>query len=338
MLRSAVLRVFFALAFCALITVSGGITIWFLSHGRYSLFEALYFAIISVTTVGYGELPEMDHHPSIRVVTAGLIILGVGTIAFFQSTLTTLFIEGYIGREYRSRRMKNKIDALQNHLVIAGCGRAGRYIVEELVAVRREFVVVDKDEATLQKLLEELGDRVLYVVGDATDDHTLIAAGIERALGVVACLSDDRDNLFITVSSRSLNPKVRIVSKVVEVENERKILRAGADSTVIPHRIGGLRLVSQLIRPRVTEFLDNMLRVTRQLRFEEVEIGATSTYVGKTLRECPIRAETNLLVVALHEGDDYVYNPGPDQQLRAGAKIIVMGEMDGVEKLRAMFA
>jgi voltage-gated potassium channel len=338
MLRAAVLRVLLALGLCALVTAVGGVLIWWMAGGEYAFFDSLFFAVISVTTVGYGELPEMQNHPSIRVVAAGLIILGVGTIAFFQSSLTTLFIEGYIGREYRSRRMKKRIESLQDHVVIAGCGRAGRYIVEELVAVRRQFVVIDSDEAKLLKLVEELGNHVLFVVGDATDDHTLVAAGIERAVGIVAALSDDRDNLFITVSSRSLNPKVRIVSKVVEVENEKKILRAGADSTVIPHRIGGLRLVSELIRPRVTEFLDNMLRVTRQLRFEEVEVGATCTYVNKTLREVPIRAETNLLVVALHEGDDYVYNPGPDQELRAGVKIIVMGEMDGVQKLRAMFA
>jgi voltage-gated potassium channel len=211
--------------------------------------------------------------------------------------------------------------------------------VEELAAVRKDCVVIDSDEQSLMKVYEDLKGRFLYIVGDATDDHTLIAAGVERARGVVAALPDDRDNLFITLSARTMNPKARIVSKVVEVENEAKIMRAGADATVSPHRIGGLRLASVLVRPRVTEFLDRMLRVTKDLRFEEIEVPTDSIYVGKTLREVPIRQATNLLVVALHgAGGQYTYNPGPEAVLNEGIGLIVMGEIEGVEKLRTMFA
>jgi voltage-gated potassium channel len=160
---------------------------------------------------------------------------------------------------------------------------------------------------------------------------------VDHARGVMAALTDDRDNLFIVISTRALNPKARIVSKVIEIENEPKMLRAGADQTVSPHRMGGMRMVSELLRPKVTVFLDNMLRVTRGLRFEEVELPQISRYAGKTLREVPIRAETRLLVVALHEPDDsYVYNPDPDYQLHAGTRLIVMGETDGVARLREL--
>jgi voltage-gated potassium channel len=153
----------------------------------------------------------------------------------------------------------------------------------------------------------------------------------------MAALTDDRDNLFVVMSARALNPKARIVSKVFEVENESKIRRAGADQLISPHRIGGLRMVSELVRPKVTTFLDNMLRVTKNLTFEEVELPEGSRYVGKTLREMPIRAETSLLVVALHlASDEYVYNPSPDHALLAGTQLIVMGEIDGVEKLRQL--
>ncbi len=320
--------------FVSTITAGGG-ALYVLGEGDYSFGESVYFALITAASVGFAELPGMAHRSDLRIVTSLMIVTGVGTIAFFQSTLTALLVEGVIGETFRRRWMTNKIDSLRGHLVVAGCGRTGRYIVEELVAIQREFVLVDRDEETLRRMNDELGGALLYVVGDATDDHILMLAGVNRALGVMAALTEDRDNLFIVMSARALNPKARIVSKVIEIENESKIRRAGADQTISLHRMGGQRMVSELVRPKVTSFLDNMLRVTKNLRFEEVELPEGSRYVGKTLREIPIRQETRLLVVALHEEDDrYIYNPSPDHALLAGTRLIVMGELDGVEKLR----
>ncbi len=188
--------------------------------------------------MGFAELPDITRHYGMRIVTGVLILSGVGAIALFQSTLTAVLVEGVIAESFRRRRMHNRIARLNDHLVVAGVGRTGKYIVEELDAIKRDFVVIDKDEEVLKKLNEELNGRLLYVVGDATEDHTLLEAGVERAHGVMAALTADRDNLFIVLSVRALNPKARIVSKVVELENEPKIVRAGADQTVSPHRMG----------------------------------------------------------------------------------------------------
>jgi voltage-gated potassium channel len=330
-------RMLFALSVFVSTVFLGGTVLWALGSGRYALGNAVYFALITAASVGFAELPGMAQRPDMRFVTSLLIVAGIGTIAFFQSTLTALLVEGVIGETFRRRRMQKRIDALEGHLVVAGCGRTGRYIVEELTAIGRDFVLVDKDEDALQRLNAELGGRLLYIVGDATDDHTLLAARVDRAEGVMAALTEDPDNLFIVMSARALNPKARIVSKVIEIENEAKIRRAGADQTISLHRMGGQRMVSELVRPKVTSFLDNMLRVTKNLRFEEVELAANCRYVGKTLREIPIRQETRLLVVALHTPDEgYVYNPSPDHALPAGTQLIVMGELDGVEKLRGL--
>ena len=315
----------------------GGVILWLQGDGHYALGDAVYFALITAASVGFAELPGMEVRGDMRVVASLLIVSGLGTIAFFQSTLTALLVEGVIGETFRRRRMQKKIDSMSGHLVVVGCGRTGRYIVDELCAIGRQFVLIDREEDVLRRANEELGGRLLYVVGDASDDHTLLAARVEHAQGVLAALTDDRDNLFVVMSARALNPKARIVSKVFEVENESKIRRAGADQLISPHRIGGLRMVSELVRPKVTTFLDTMLRVTKDLTFEEVELPRGSRYVGKTLREIPIRAETRLLVVALHEAnDEYVYNPSPDHDLLAGTQLIVMGELDGVEKLRQL--
>jgi voltage-gated potassium channel len=330
-------RMLFALTVFASTIFMGGAVLWLMAGRKYSLFNTVYFALITSASVGFAELPGMAVRPDMRLVTSLLIVTGIGTIAFFQSTLTAILVEGVIGETFRRRRMQKKIDALEGHLVVAGGGRTGRYIVEELAAIGREFVLVDRDEDTVRRMNEEIGGNLLYVIGDATDDHTLLAARVDRAEGVMAALTEDPDNLFIVMSARALNPKARIVSKVIEVENEAKIRRAGADQTISLHRMGGQRMVSELVRPKVTSFLDNMLRVTKNLRFEEVELPVDSRYVGKTLREVPIRQETQLLVVALHSADQgYVYNPSPDHALHAGMQLIVMGEIEGVEKLREL--
>ncbi len=335
----AIRRVLSALALLGIVILLGGAALYYLGQGEYSFAHSIYFAVITISTVGFAELPHLDAHPAARFVTGIMIIAGIGTIAFFQSTLTALLIEGVIAKAFRRRRMKNRIAALADHMVVAGCGRTGKYIVEELHAIGQTFVLIEQDEALIARVSDELDGKLLYVVGDATEDHTLIAAGVERARGVVSALAEDRDNLFVTLSARSLNPKARIVSKAVEIENEPKIVKAGADSTVSPNRIGGIRLVSELVRPKVTQFLDQMLRVTKHLRFEEVPIPEGSSFAGKSLREVPIRDKTNLLVVALHEPQGgYVYNPSPDHKLEVGTQLIVMGEVPSVDKLREMVA
>ena len=333
----SVRRVLSALMLLNLVIATGGAVIWFLGGGTWHLQDAIYFAVYTVSTVGFAELPHAELHAGVRFVTGLLIMCGIGAIAFFQSTLTALLIEGVIGRAFRRRRMQKKIERLENHMVIAGCGRTGKYVVEELAGGDQRFVAIDRDEQILEKLNEELGGTLVYIVGDATEDHTLLEAGIDRAAGVIAALSDDRDNLFVTLSVRTLNPKARIVSKAVEIENESKLVRAGADATVSPNRVGAHRLASELVRPNVTAFLDNMLRVTKNLRFEEVEVPAGSDWAGQNLRNIPIRDRTNLLVVALHEPDGkYVYNPSPDQIVQAGTELIVIGEEDAVQKLREL--
>jgi voltage-gated potassium channel len=179
---------------------------------------------------------------------------------------------------------------------------------------------------------------MLFVRGDATLDHVLLDAGVDRARGVVAALTQDKDNLYVTLSARSLNASARIVSKVVEADAAPKIMKAGASSVVNPTMIGARRLASELIRPEVTEFLDQMLRdKDRNLRLEEVPISRGSPFVGAALRDTPIRRETRALVVAVRRPDRaFVYNPDPESILDEGTTLIVLGESDSIVKLRRL--
>lgn len=332
-------HVLYALVALVGIVLAGGLLLWLAGAGEYPLWECLYFSLYTVATVGYSELPHFERHAGAHVIVSVLIVTGVGAYAFFQSALTVMFVEGIIGKAVRRRRMQHKIARLTQHVIVAGCGRTGRYVIEELVSASTPFVVIERDEEAVLAVAEQLPG-LLYLVGDATVDQVLIQAGAEQARGLVACLPDDRDNLFVTLSVRGLNPTARITAKVVDITNETKVIRAGADRTVNPNRIGGMRLASELLRPNVTEFLDEMRKVTEgELHFDEVELVSGTSIAGKTLREVPIRTRTNLLVVAVRQSSGaYIYNPPPDERLEVGERLIVMGRMGDVAKLRAMVA
>jgi voltage-gated potassium channel len=281
----------------------------------------------------------MDLHPGARVVVVVMIVSGVAAVAFFQSSLTAVMVEGVIGKAWRRRVMDRKIAALSGHTIVAGCGRTGRFVIQELVGSGKPFVVIDNDAKLVEQLNEEHGGQLLYVLGDATDDQCLLAAGVARASGLVTALTDDPENVFVTISTRSLNPSIRIVSKVVSLGAEAKLARAGANATVSPHRIGGLRLVTELLRPHTAEFLDEMMRGTGegQLRFDDVAVHKGNAYEGQTLREAAIRDKSNVLVVAIRGTDGhFVYNPPAEQPIRSGSYIVVLGTLEGVRKLREM--
>jgi voltage-gated potassium channel len=199
------------------------------------------------------------------------------------------------------------------------------------------FCTIDSDEQRLLELAERFGpDRFPYVVGDAADDEALKEAGIERAQGVVAALSEDKDNLFVTITASALNPLARIVAKATEVSSRAKMMRAGAKAVVSPTQIGGLRLASEAIRPTVVEFIDLMLRDPKKnLRIEEVAIPDTSTLAGAALKDTNIRKESKVLVIAVRLADGrYEYNPDPEFILVSGATLIVLAETAEMTRLR----
>ncbi len=310
-----------------------------LGAGRWSFSECVYMTVITLSTVGFGELARMGEVPGARALTMTLIVGGVGTLAYVQANVTAVLVEGAIGQAWRRNRMRKKIEALSRHIVVAGSGSTGKHVIEELIATKTPFVVIDRNHEHLERLSENMmGGEMLFVHGDATEDHILMLAGVDRASGVVAALTHDKDNLFVTLSARSLNASARIVSKVTEDEAAPKMVKAGATAAISPTQIGGRRMASELIRPEVNEFLDQMLHdKDKSLRLEEVVIPKSSPYVGHALREAPIRRETNLLVIAVRQPTrEFVYNPEPDFVLEAGMTLVVMGAADGVKKLRTL--
>jgi voltage-gated potassium channel len=297
--------------------------------------DASYMTVITLGTVGFGETHPLS--TTGRWFTQGLIVVGMGTILYGISNLTAFIIEGELQALIRRSRMDKKIESLQGHYIICGAGRTGGHIVDELVASIRKVVVVERRGDHLANCVERHSG-ILTVEGDATLDRTLERAGIRRAAGLVAALPTDKDNLYVVITARTLNPSLRIIAKADEEEARDKLLRAGADSAVCPQAIGGMRMASEMARPTVVNFLDAMLRGKEAaLRVEEVTLPDGSPLIGKTLGESHIAQKTGLLVVALRRaGQTFEFNPPAAERFLSGDILIVIGDVHHVEALRKL--
>lgn len=319
----------FKIAAAIAVVLATGVAGYSLIEG-WPLFDALYMTVITLATVGYGETHELS--TAGRAFTIVLIFSGIGVLAWTISSLTAFIIEGELTGALRRRRMNKRIDSLQNHYILCGAGYAGRVIIEELTKTQRPLVVIDKDQAVCQELSD---GGVLAFPGDATQDAVLQQAGIERATGLFAALSSDRDNAFVALTARGLNPKIRIVSEEVDAQVRQKLLRSGASAVVNPYVIGGLRMASEMIRPAVVGFLDHMLRREDEVvRFEEIAVGANCRWVGKAVGEVKGAQGNSALVVSLLTNGTYELNPPLDRLLRAGDTLVVIGTVSQIADLK----
>ncbi len=328
-------RVAFALFALAVVVLIGGISIYVSGEGEYSFAQSAYFSLITVSTVGYGELPHLQQHPWARLVSGATIVTGLIVLSLFQSTLTALFVEGVMGRAVRRRRMNKAIEKLEGHYILVGSGRVGRYVAEDLYRMGHQFVIIEQNPAAVHHVEAELGREVLHIEGSATDDEVLLAAGIERAKGLVTTLSLDRDNLFVTLSARTMNAELRILSKVVNSTNEGKFLRAGANATVSPQSIGGRRLAQDLVQPHATAFVESIMQLPKGIGFHDLFLNHGSFLSGKALREAGLREKYDLLVVGfLREHGTYDYNPPGEAILEPGSHLFVLGHPEDAQRLR----
>ncbi len=282
----------------------------------WSFFDSLYMTVITLATVGYGEIHELSLYG--RVFTIGLILVGISVLTYAFSNLTAFIVEGDLKDVLRRRRMQAKIAKLAGHFIVCGGGHTGRIILEELEKTGRDVVLVDNDPEVVAHLAEK-GMMALH--GDATDDEILKTAGIERARGLFGALPTDPGNVFVAITARGLNPALRIVSRQQERGVEGKLKRSGADVAVDPGLIGGLRMASEMIRPAAVGFLDSMIRAEGKVfRIEEVPVAEGAALSGEPLGTVKGSEGDAALVLAVRQKDGKTYdiNPVPTRLIAVG--------------------
>ena len=319
--------------FCVIMAGSFGYFTIF--EGQQGFMRCLYMTVISLTTVGYGEIIEVTGNLRAEIFTMVLITFGMGIILYGISTLTAIIIEGELSGLLRKKKMKKAIEKLSDHFIVCGGGETGRPVISELIKNQERVVLIEQSDESLEKC-KSLWEDLLYVQGDAADDANLVAAGIHRAKGVIVSLPSDKDNLFTTMSARMLSSKVRIISRVTDTALEAKMRRAGANGIVSPNFIGALRMASEMIRPTAVDFLDSMLRSSRgNLRIHEINISEKSGLVNRNIMDAGLKEKHELLVLGIRDKNkELEFNPSPTRMLEAGDTLIVMGEVENITRAR----
>jgi len=332
-------RVRLALGALVLVTAVGVLGFTLIGGGSYGIIDAIYMTVITLTTVGFAEIIDMSQMPVGRLFTVILVLVGMGIAAYTIPMLAALMIEGQLHNVFARRRMEKTIAEMERHHIVCGDTTAAWHVAEELTRTQRGVVVVVPDEEALDVARSRFGD-IPAVVGDPSNDQTLVSAGIERAAGLVFSMASNKDNVIGVLTARRLAPNARIIAATDEPETEAKLRVVGADGVVNPTRIGGLRMASELVRPAVVTFLDKMLRQKGgTLRVEEVTIPAGADVGDQTLGSLEIDDIPGalLLAIRLPKTGDFEFKPQTETVLEPGMTIVVMADPAGLDRLRKRF-
>lgn len=312
------------------IALSVGSVAGYILIERYTLPEAIYMTVITLSTVGFGEVKPLT--TSGRVFTALVILLGVGTVAYTLGTLGEFLITGELEKVLRQRRNNQLINQLTGHYIVCGFGRVGQQVVVEMRQLNLPLVVIDKRPEAIE-LCRERG--VLHIEGDATDDSVLKAAGVERAAGLLSVLSEDADNVFVVLSAREINDQMVILARASSQSAEKKLAAAGATETFSPQVMAGFHMVSSLLRPNAMRFIESAIgSLNSGMWVEEVRVAQHSKLVGQSLGDVQLRVQTGANVLAIIGGRKHeLVNWSPDLRMEAGDILIVLGDLDQIRTL-----
>lgn len=312
-------------ALLVVVHLMGTLGYHYLGRPNASWIDSFYMTFITVSTIGFGETIDLNHHPMGRLFTVLVAMLGIGAMSYVFSTLVALLVDSDLNVHRRRKRMENDIARLSGHYIVCGIGRVGSNVAKELAKTKRHFVVVESERPSLDAWLEHF-PKTLHVHDDAADDAALLRAGLMGASGVFAVTGDDSHNLMIALSVKMLNPKARVVVRLHDVRNTKKARRAGADEIVSPDFTGGMRIASAMVRPHVVNFMDQMLRSEGGLRVEEVVMppGMAPVEMARLLPR-----SRDYMLMAAYENEQWTFNPPDDFQVGAGVTLVLMADPGG---------
>jgi voltage-gated potassium channel len=310
-------------------------TVGYIVLEGWNTLDAIYMTVITVATVGYGEVHEISRIG--RLFTIFLILLGVGFFLYVVGAVVQFMVEGRIRTVLGRRILNNKIKRLKNHYIVCGYGRIGRVLCKNMGKKPVDLVVIESDQE-LVPVMEE--DGVLYVAGSATDESALLKAGIKHAKGLVAALASDADNVFLILTAKQLNPDLYIMARASQNESVAKLYAAGANKVESPYDIGAASMAQRILRPTVTNFIDLAFAYSREdIQMEEIPVSASSSLVNVMLKDSGIRQRFNLIIIAIKKADDnMVFNPSFETVINAGDTVIAVGEYENLQKLEKILS
>lgn len=297
------------------------------------LFEAFYMTIITISTVGFAEVTPLSQAG--RIITVIIIILGISVGAYTIGMLVRALVEGELVQIFGRRKVQKQVSGLKNHFIICGFGRIGRIVCSELDADNIDFVVIEKDPTVIEHIEAR---KYLYLEMDATTEEALMQAGVMKAKGIVTAVNSDANNVFITMTAKSLRPDVFVLGRASEEKNEAKLFRAGANRVVSPYLIGGRRIAQMLKKPTVVDFIDIAMMGTHLgLMMEEASVGDKSSLIGKSLIDSNIRKDYGAIIVAIKKvSGDMIFNPMPSEKLEGGDVIVILGKKEDLKRMRTV--
>jgi voltage-gated potassium channel len=310
--------------------IAGGTAGYMLVEG-WQLFDALYMVIITLSTVGFAETRPLSDAG--RALTIALIVTGVGTFAFVAAAFSRLIVEGELRDVLGRRRMDREISALDRHVIVCGFGRVGKEVARNLVADEVPVVIVDVSEEAADAAAEL---NLPFVRGNAVEEEVLDSAGLDRASGLLLTLSNEADNVYVTLLAKERRRDLTIISRSITEQGERRLRAAGASRVVSPERIGALSMSNTVTRPSTVRFTEVVTtREKFDLQLEEIKLTESSALLGKSIEECNIRRNFGLIVVGILTGEEeMVFNPPPDYRLESGATLIVLGRTQDLRRFR----
>ena len=292
--------------------------------------DALYMTVITLTTVGYGEVHEVSRIGQIYTIL--LIFIGVAFILFVAGSVVQFMVEGRIRTILGRRSLDKKIDRLKNHYIVCGYGRIGKVLCNQLKRKPIDLVVIDNNRELIP-ILDD--DKVLYLSGDASDEAILHKAGILRAKGLIAVLATDTDNVFLVLTARQLNPDLYIIARASRDESKLKLKAAGANKVESPYEMGAVSMAQRIIRPTVTNFLNLAFAHKRKdIQMEEIPVNSSSGLINVMLKDSGIRQQFNLIIIAIKKPDgSMMFNPSYETVIEAGDTVIAVGQEGNLQRL-----
>ena len=312
-------------------------TIGYIIIDDYSLFDAFYMTVITVATVGYGEVAPLSHAG--KLFTAFLIITSFGTFAYAVSSITKFVIDGEFNEFFKNRKLNATIDKISDHVIICGYGRNGRQAAQVLKKHNKRFVVIESSATLTTTLNHKFSE--LVITGDGTQDEILIKAGILRAKAIITTLPVDADNLFIVLSARNLNKNLTIISRASEDNSDTKLKIAGANNVIMPDKVGGAHMASLVMKPDVVEFIDHITAEgAGNISLEEISFEHIPDELkNKTLKDLEIRNRSGANIIGYKTAQgEYIINPNADTRIIAGSKLFVLGTPEQIGALQQILS